>query len=40
MGGAQALMHQQAQRIGAASQAIYDGAYPGIATTQPPMYYQ
>ncbi|CAL5328710.1 unnamed protein product [Camellia sinensis] len=42
VGGAQALMHPQGQRIGAAgaSQAIYDGGYPGIATTQPPMYYQ
>lgn len=39
MGSAQALMHQQAQRMGA-SQAIYDGGYPSIATTQPPMYYQ
>lgn len=41
MGSAQALMHPQGQRIGAAGQAIYDvGGYPGIATTQPPMYYQ
>lgn len=41
MGAAQALMHPQGQRIGAAShQAMYDGSYPGIATTQPPMYYQ
>ncbi|XP_071911254.1 oligouridylate-binding protein 1-like isoform X1 [Coffea arabica] len=40
MAGAQALMHPQGQRIGAASQAIYDGGYPGIATTQPPIYYQ
>lgn len=40
MGGAQALMHPQGQRLGAASQAIYDVGYPGIATTQPPMYYQ
>ncbi|CAK9159231.1 unnamed protein product [Ilex paraguariensis] len=39
MGGAQALMHPQGQRIGAASQAIYDGGFPGIATSQPPMYY-
>lgn len=39
MGGAQTLMHQ-AQRLGAASQAIYDGGYPSIAATQPPMYYQ
>ncbi|KAK4483702.1 hypothetical protein RD792_010904 [Penstemon davidsonii] len=39
-GGAQALMHQQAQRLGVASQAIYDGGYSSIATTQPPMYYQ
>ncbi|KAL3830056.1 hypothetical protein ACJIZ3_018858 [Penstemon smallii] len=39
-GGAQALMHQQAQRLGIASQAIYDGGYSSIATTQPPMYYQ
>ncbi|XP_052182215.1 oligouridylate-binding protein 1 [Diospyros lotus] len=40
--GAQALMHPQGQRIGGAgvSQAIYDGGYPGIATTQQPMYYQ
>ncbi|XP_059634690.1 oligouridylate-binding protein 1-like [Cornus florida] len=42
MGGMQALMHLQGQRMGAAgaSQAIYDGGYPNIATTQPPMYYQ
>ncbi|KAK3034522.1 hypothetical protein RJ639_032511 [Escallonia herrerae] len=40
MAGAQALMHQQGQRMGAASQAIYDGGYPSIATTQQPMYYQ
>ncbi|KAL3532721.1 hypothetical protein ACH5RR_006242 [Cinchona calisaya] len=40
MVGAQTLMHPQGQRIGAASQAIYDGGYPSIATTQPPMYYQ
>uniref|UniRef100_A0A5B7BQV6 Putative oligouridylate-binding protein 1 isoform X1 n=1 Tax=Davidia involucrata TaxID=16924 RepID=A0A5B7BQV6_DAVIN len=42
MGGMQALMLQQGQRMGAAgaSQAIYDGGYPNIATTQPPMYYQ
>ncbi|XP_031092414.1 oligouridylate-binding protein 1-like [Ipomoea triloba] len=41
MGAAQALMHPQGQRIGAANhQAMYDGSYPGIATTQPPMYYQ
>ncbi len=40
MGGAQTLMHQQAQRLGAVSQAIYDGGYPSIAATQPPMYYQ
>ncbi|GFY98541.1 RNA-binding (RRM/RBD/RNP motifs) family protein [Actinidia rufa] len=40
--GAQALMHLQGQRIGGpgASQAIYDGGYPGIASTQQPMYYQ
>lgn len=40
MGGAQALMHQQVQRMGAANPAIYDGGYPGIASTQPPMYFQ
>ncbi|XP_017223560.1 oligouridylate-binding protein 1 isoform X1 [Daucus carota subsp. sativus] len=40
MGGAQALMHQQVQRMGAAGQAMYDGGYPGIASTQPPMYFQ
>ncbi|XP_059633262.1 oligouridylate-binding protein 1 isoform X2 [Cornus florida] len=42
MGGMQALMHPQGQRMAAAgaSQAIYDGGYPSIATTQPPMYYQ
>lgn len=40
MGGAQALMHPQGQRMGAASQAIYDVGYPGIGTAQPPMYYQ
>ncbi|KAL2456449.1 Oligouridylate-binding protein 1C [Abeliophyllum distichum] len=39
MGGAQALMLPQSQRIGGATQAIYDGGYPSIATTQPPMYY-
>ncbi|KAK6126721.1 hypothetical protein DH2020_039536 [Rehmannia glutinosa] len=38
--GAQALMHPQAHRFGAPSQAIYDGGYSSIATTQPPMYYQ
>lgn len=41
--GAQALMQPQAQqRFGAAgaSQAIYDGGYPGIASTQPSIYYQ
>ncbi|KAM7517622.1 hypothetical protein LguiB_016584 [Lonicera macranthoides] len=38
MGGVQALM--QGQRMGASSQAYYDGGYPSIATTQPPMYYQ
>ena len=38
--GAQALMHPQGQRIGAANQAIYDGGYAGITTSQPPMYYQ
>ncbi|KAL8119873.1 oligouridylate-binding protein 1-like [Apium graveolens] len=40
MGGAQALMHQQVQRMGAANPAMYDGGYPGIASTQPPMYFQ
>ncbi|KAL6974633.1 ubiquitin-specific protease ubp1, variant 2 [Sarracenia purpurea var. burkii] len=43
-GGAQALMQLQVQgqHIGTAgaSQAIYDGGYPGIATSQPPVYYQ
>lgn len=39
MSTAQALMSLQGQRLGAASQAIYDGGYPGIATTQPPVYY-
>ncbi|CAI9100767.1 OLC1v1037934C1 [Oldenlandia corymbosa var. corymbosa] len=39
MAGAQALMHPQGQRIGAANQAMYDGGYAGIAA-QPPMYYQ
>lgn len=39
MAGVQALMHQQMG--GAASQgALYDGGYPGIATTQAPVYYQ
>ncbi|GFS43788.1 RNA-binding (RRM/RBD/RNP motifs) family protein [Actinidia rufa] len=40
--GAQAMMQLQGQRIGAAgaSQAFYDGRYPGIATTQPSIYYQ
>ncbi|KAL3625283.1 ubiquitin-specific protease ubp1 [Castilleja foliolosa] len=32
-----AMMHP---RVGAPNQALYGGAYPGIATTQPPMYYQ
>lgn len=41
MGGAQALMHQQDQRLGAASQAIYDGGYATMpAAAQLPMYYQ
>ncbi|KAA8534752.1 hypothetical protein F0562_029806 [Nyssa sinensis] len=42
MGGMQALMHPQGQRLGAAgaSPAIYDGGYPNIGTNQPPMYYQ
>ncbi|KAG8376250.1 hypothetical protein BUALT_Bualt09G0043500 [Buddleja alternifolia] len=40
MGAAQALMNPQGQRLGAASQAIYDGGYSSIATTQPPLYYQ
>ncbi|XP_024979911.1 oligouridylate-binding protein 1-like [Cynara cardunculus var. scolymus] len=47
MGGVQALMHQQAQRMGmgmgmgmGASQAVYDGGYSGIAGAQPPLYYQ
>lgn len=49
MGGAQALMHPQGQHalkaamgMGAAgaSQAIYDGGYHNIATTQQLMYYQ
>ncbi|XP_057468201.1 oligouridylate-binding protein 1-like [Actinidia eriantha] len=41
-GGEQGLMHLQGQRIGGpgAIQAIYDGGYPGIASTQQPMYYQ
>ncbi|CAK9155186.1 unnamed protein product [Ilex paraguariensis] len=38
MGGAQAMMHLQGQRMGAA-QAFYDGGYTSIATSQPPMYY-
>ncbi|PSS20761.1 Oligouridylate-binding protein like [Actinidia chinensis var. chinensis] len=40
--GAQAMMQLQGQRIGAAgaSQAFYDGRYPGIATTQPSIYHQ
>ncbi|GAA0168862.1 hypothetical protein LIER_23480 [Lithospermum erythrorhizon] len=38
MGAAQALMHPHAPRI-AGSQPIYDGGYPGIATTQPAIYY-
>ncbi|GFY80496.1 RNA-binding (RRM/RBD/RNP motifs) family protein [Actinidia rufa] len=39
--GAQAMMQLQGQRLGAAgvSQAFYDGGYPGMATTQPSMYY-
>lgn len=50
MGGAQALMHPQGQHalkaamgMGAAGagQAIYDGGFPGVATTQQQlMYYQ
>lgn len=37
---AQLLLNSQGHRLGAATQPIYDGGYPGIATTQPPMYYQ
>ncbi|KAK4396823.1 Oligouridylate-binding protein 1 [Sesamum angolense] len=40
MSAAQALMNPQAQRLGAATQAIYDSGYSGINTTQPPLYYQ
>lgn len=49
MGGHQALMHPQGQHalkaamgMGAAGagQAIYDGGFPGVATTQHLMYYQ
>ncbi|KAL2251007.1 oligouridylate-binding protein 1 isoform X1 [Sesamum indicum] len=40
MSAAQALMNPQAQRLGAATQAIYDSGYQGINTTQPPLYYQ
>lgn len=49
MGGAQALMHPQSQHalkaamgMGAAggAQAIYDGSFPNVATTQQLMYYQ
>lgn len=40
MAGMQTLMHPQGQRIGGApSQAMYDGGYGSIASTQPPMYY-
>lgn len=47
MGGAQALMVPQNQHalkaamgMGGASQALYDGTFPGVATTQHLMYYQ
>ena len=49
VGAAQALMHPQGQHVlkaamgmGAtgASQAIYDGRFPSVATTQQLMYYQ
>lgn len=40
MSSAQALMHAQGQRLGAASHGIYDGGYSSMAATQPPMYYQ
>ncbi|XP_051132246.1 oligouridylate-binding protein 1-like isoform X2 [Andrographis paniculata] len=40
MSAAQALMTLQGQRLNAAGQAIYDGGYASITTTQPPpMYY-
>lgn len=36
-----ALMNSQAQRLGGATQPIYDATgYSAIATTQPPLYYQ
>ncbi|KAL6507125.1 ubiquitin-specific protease ubp1 [Orobanche hederae] len=37
---AAALMHPQGFRLGAPNQAMYDAGYSGIATTQPPLYYQ
>ncbi|KAL2229169.1 UNVERIFIED_CONTAM: Oligouridylate-binding protein 1 [Sesamum indicum] len=38
--GAQPLIYPQGQRLGTATQAIYDGGFSSITTSQPPMYYQ
>ncbi|XP_075489442.1 LOW QUALITY PROTEIN: oligouridylate-binding protein 1-like [Primulina tabacum] len=40
MGGAQALIHPQGQRLAAATQPIYDTMYSSISTSQQPMFYQ
>ncbi|KAK4432783.1 Oligouridylate-binding protein 1 [Sesamum alatum] len=38
--GAQPLIFPQGQRLGTATQAIYDSGFSSIATSQPPPYYQ